>query len=155
MCQELEALRLRISDNTVQILAAKVCTQSVQKGVSILSKQIDEVNKAMAARTTSLKSVPSKGELQLHAHTMEEQIERVAEINTGLTTAKEECKFSESLPYNVRISDTVVGPAGTQHVHPERQAAFNQQSPSVSSLKDTGSEYSWHTRFWGGAESNA
>jgi predicted nucleic acid-binding Zn-ribbon protein len=52
MRQELEALSKRISDNTLQISAVKVSTESVQKGVSILSTRIDEVIKAMTAIMT-------------------------------------------------------------------------------------------------------
>jgi hypothetical protein len=66
MQQEMEALSKQISDNTLQILAIKVSKQNVPKGVSILSKQIDEVNKAKAAITTSVKNIPSKWELRLH-----------------------------------------------------------------------------------------
>jgi hypothetical protein len=89
MRQELESLSKQISDNTLQIVTTKVSTQAELKAVSILLKRIDEVNKAMAAITTSLNSIPFKRELQLHAHIMEEQMQQVAEINTGLTTAME------------------------------------------------------------------
>jgi hypothetical protein len=80
---------------------------------------------------------------------MEEQMEQVAEVHMGLTPTMEGYKFSESSPYDFRTSSTVAGPSGTQYVHPQRLAAFNQQSPSVSSLKDTGTEYSWHARIRG------
>jgi len=155
MRQELAALRKRISDNTLQILAAKGSTQAVQKVVSVLSKWIDEVNKAMVEITTSLKNVPSKRELHLHVHTMEEALLQIAKMNMGLTTAMEGYKLSESTPFGFRRSSVTVGPTGTQYVHPQRQAAFNQQSPSVSSLRDTASEYSWHARMRGGVGSIA
>jgi predicted nucleic acid-binding Zn-ribbon protein len=67
MRQGIEAISKRISDNTLQILAVEVSTQNVQKGVSVLSKGINEVNKAMTAITTSLKNIPTKRELRLHA----------------------------------------------------------------------------------------
>jgi hypothetical protein len=73
--QELEALGKPTSDNTLQILAVKVSTQTVQKRVSVLSKTIDEVNKAMAAITTSLKTVPSRRDLQCHGQTKKKQIQ--------------------------------------------------------------------------------
>jgi hypothetical protein len=104
----------------------------------VLLKRIDKVNNVMTAITTSLKQVPSKRELQLHTNQMEEQMQQVAEMNTGLTTAMEEYKFSQSSPYDFTRSSTVAGRSGTQVVHPERQAVWNN-SPSVSSLTDTGS----------------
>jgi len=78
----------------------------------------------------------------------------MTEINTGLTTAMEEYKFSQSSPYGFRRSSVAAGPSGTQYVHPQRQAAFGK-SLSVSSPRDTGSEYSWHAQLTGGAGSNA
>jgi len=66
----------------------------------------------------------------------------------------EECKFSQSSPYNFRSISLAAGPSGTQYVHPQRLPAFDK-SPSESSVRDTGSEYSWHARLRGGAGSNA
>jgi len=102
-----------------------------------------------AAITTSLKQLPTKLELQRHAILMEEHKNQMAEVNTGLTTAMEECKFSQSTPFDFRRFGTVAGPSGTQ-----RQAQFDK-SPIESSLRDTGSEYSWHAQLRGGAGSNA
>jgi hypothetical protein len=118
MRQELEAQNKWISDNTRQILAVKVLTQTIEKGISMLTREIDEVNTSMVAITTSSKSVPSKRELLLHAHTMEEQMVQVPEMNTGLTTAMEGYKLSESSPYNLRRTSVTAGPSGTQYVHP-------------------------------------
>lgn len=42
MRQALNAQSKHISDNSLQLLAAKVTTQTVQKGVSVLTKQIDK-----------------------------------------------------------------------------------------------------------------
>jgi flagellin-specific chaperone FliS len=89
MRQELDAQSKRISDNTLQILAVKVTTQTIQKRVSILTKRIDEVNKIMVAITTSLKNIPSKRDLRLDPPIMEEQMAQVADVNTGWTTAME------------------------------------------------------------------
>jgi hypothetical protein len=75
---------------------------------------------------------------------MEEQMQQVAEVNIGVTTAMEGYKFSESSPYDFRRSSKVAGPSGTQYVHPQRQAGFAQQSPLVSSLRDNGSKNSSH-----------
>jgi hypothetical protein len=150
----LEVQSKQISDNSLQVLAVKVTTQTIHKGISVLTKRIDEVNKSMAAVTTSLKNNPSKRELPLHAHTMEEQIAQVGEVNTGLTTAMEGYQLSQSSLYDFRRTSVTAGPSGTQFVHLQRQAAFDQQSISVSSLRDTETEYSWHGRIRGGAGSD-
>jgi len=149
MRKELEAQSKRISDNTLQLLAVKTSTQSVQKGLSLLSKRVDEVVRTTAAITTSLKQVPTKLELQRHASAMEDPKKQMTEVNTGLTTAMEECKFSQSSPYNFRRPSMVAGPSGTQGL-----PAFDR-SPTESSLRDTGSEFSWHAQLRGGAGSNA
>jgi hypothetical protein len=76
----------------------------------------------------------------------------MAEVNMGLTTAMELFKFSESKPFEFR--QTVAGPSGTlPYMNPQQLAAF--QSPLLSSLKDTGSKYSWHARLRRGAGSRA
>jgi len=80
---------------------------------------------------------------------MEEHKVQMTEVNTGLTTAMEECKFSQSTPYNFRGPGVVAGPSGIQ-----RQPDFDK-SPTDSSLRDTGSKYSWHAQLRGGAGSNA
>jgi len=84
---------------------------------------------------------------------MEEHKQQMTEMNTGLTTTMEEYKFSQSSPYDFRRSVATAGPSGTQHLHPQRRQAFGR-SPSVSSLRNTGSEYSWHAQLRGGAGSN-
>jgi hypothetical protein len=75
----------------------------------------------------------------------------MAEVNTGLTTAMDQYKFSDSTPVGGRQS--FAGPSGTQpFMNTGRAAAF--ASPSESSLRDTGSEYSWNRGLRGGAGSN-
>lgn len=155
MQQELEALSKRISDNTLQISAVIVTAQTVQNAISVLTKRIDEVNKPMATITTSLTDVPSKEQLRLNAQKIDEQMMQVANVNTGLTTAIEGYKFWESSPYDFRRTSVTAGPSGMQFVHPQRQSAINRQSLSVSSLRDTESEYSWHARIRGGAGETA
>jgi hypothetical protein len=105
--------------------------------VGLLSKRIDDVTMVTAAITESLKGVPSKQELRQHKITMEEIMNSIAEFNTGLTTAMDQYKFSEST--RVGIQRTTAGPSGTQpYMHPGRATAF--LSPSELSLRDTGSE---------------
>jgi len=83
---------------------------------------------------------------------MHESINRLGEANTVLTTPMEQYKFSESTPLGIPQSHA--GPSGTQtFLHTQRAAAF--YSPSVSSLRDTASEYSWHGRIRGDAGSAA
>jgi len=149
MRNELRAQSKRISDNTLQLLAQKGSTQTFQKGLAQLSKRIDEVVKTTAAITTALKQIPTKLELQQHANAMEEHKIQMTEVNSGLTTAMEECKFSQSSPYNFGRPSTVAGPSGTQ------RRPYLDRSPTESSLRDTGSEYSWHAQLRGGAGSNA
>jgi len=81
---------------------------------------------------------------------MDETLVQMAEVNMGLTTAMEQYKFSESTPF--AFQQSVARPSGTQpYMDPGRAAALN--CPSVSSLRNTGSEYSWHARIRGGAGS--
>jgi len=154
MRQELDTQSKRILDNSLQILAVKITTHTVQKGLSVLTNQIDEFNTAKAAITTLLKSIPSIRELQLHAQTMAEQMAQVAKVNTGLTTAMVGYKFSQSKPFDFRQTTVAEGPSGTLYIHSQRQVPFDQKSQSVSSHRDTETEYSWHARIRGGAGSN-
>ena len=149
MRNELEAQCKRISGNTLQLIAVKSSIQAVQKGLSLLTKRMDEVVKTTAAITTSLKLIPTKLELRQHANAMEEHKVQMTEVNTGLTTAMEECKFSQSTPYNFRRPSMAPGPSGI------RQQPTYERSPTESSLRDTRSEYSWHAQLRGGAGSNA
>ena len=153
MQKELEAQSKRISDNTLQLLAVETSTQTVQKGLSLLTKRVDEVVRTTAAITTSLKQIPTKIEFQRHASAMEEHKNQMNEVTTGLTTALEECKFSQWSPFTFRRTDVAAGPSGTQYVHPQRRTAFHR-SPTESSPRDTGSEYSWHAQLRGGAGSD-
>jgi len=149
MRTELEAQSKRITDNTLQSIAVRASVQAVQKGMALLSKRMDEVVKTTAAITTSLKQIPTKQDLRQHLQAMEDHKVQMTEVNTGLTTAMEECKFSQSTPYNFGRANVVAGPSGTQ-----RRPDFDR-SPTESSLRDTGSEYSWHAQLRGGAGSNA
>lgn len=148
---ELEAQSKQNTHNGLQIFPQKITIQAVQKSVGILSKRIDDVSKVLASITESLKNVPSKRELRQHQVAMDEALAQMAEVNTGLTTAMDHYKISESTPFDFR--QNIAGPSGTQpYLHLQRAAAM--ESPSVSSLRDTGSEYSWHARIRGGAESD-
>ena len=102
MRNELEAQSKRIINNTLQLLAVKSSTQATQKGMSLLTKRVDELAKVTAAITTSLKQIPTKLELRQHASSMEGHKVQMTEVNTGLTTSMEACKFSQSTPYNFR-----------------------------------------------------
>jgi predicted nucleic acid-binding Zn-ribbon protein len=148
---ELEAQSKRMTDVSLTNFAQKVSVQAIQKSVGILSKKIDDVTTVVAAITESLKSIPTKQELRQHKVAMEETMNSIAEVNTGLTTAMDQYKFSDSTP--VRGRQSVAGPSGTRpFMDPGRAAAFG--SPSVSSLGDMGSEYSWNRRIRGGAGSD-
>jgi hypothetical protein len=117
--------------------------------LGILSKRIDETNKVLAAITESMKHIPSRRELRQYQATKDEELAQGEEINTGLTTAIEQYKFSKSTPFE--FQQNAAGPSGThQYTHPQRRPAF--QSPSVSSLRDTDSASRWNfERIRGGA----
>jgi len=131
---ELEAQSKRITDDGLKIFVQKVSIQAIQKTMGILSKRIDEITMVTAAITESLKNVPTKRELRQHKLSMEESLNTMAEVNTGLTTAMDQYKFSDSTPIGGQRA--VARPLGTHpYMNPERAAAF--QFPSVSSLRDT------------------
>lgn len=114
--------------------------------------RIDEVSKAMAAITTSLQNIPTKREMQQHQDLMDDQLAKVEENNTGLTTMLEAYKVSESTPFHIEHQ---AAPSGTQsYMHPHRVAAMGQPSVSVSSLTNTESEISRRGRMRGGSGSN-
>jgi hypothetical protein len=150
--KELEDQSKKIVDIGLQNFANKVAVQGIQKMVGILSKRIDEVTTVLAIVTDQIKNIPLKRELRQFQAAMDDSVNQLAEANTGLTTAMEQYKFSESTPLG--IPQNLAGPSGTQtFIHPQRAAAF--YSPSVSSLRDTASEYSWHGGIRGGAGSAA
>ena len=141
MRSELEAQSKRITGNALQLIAVKASIQTVQKGMAQLSERVDKVVGATAAITTALKQITTKLELRQHAQAMEEHKAQMVEVNTGLTTAMEECKVSQTTPYNFRGTAAAPGPSGTQ-----RRPYFDE-SPTELSLRDTGSEYSWHAQL--------
>ena len=148
--KELEDQGKKLLDLSLQNFANKVATQAIQKTVGILSRRVDEVTTVLATVTDKIKDLPSKREILQFQATMEDSRNRLAEVNTGLTTALDQYKLSESTPLG--IPQSFAGPSGTQSfMHPQRAAAF--QSPSVSILRDTASEYSWQGRIRGGAGS--
>jgi len=150
--KEQEAQSKKVLDIGLQNFANKVAIQAIQKTVEILSLRIDEANKVLATVTDRIKDIPSKQELRQFQVTMDNSRNQLAEANTGLTTVLEQYKFSESTPLGV--SQSLAGPSGTQpFIHPQRAAAF--YSPTISSLRDTASEYSWQGGLRGGAGSAA
>jgi hypothetical protein len=149
---ELEAQSKKVTDTTLANLAQKITIQSIQKKIGILSKKIDEVTTVVAAIMETPKNRPTKQELRVHRMAMEESMNAMADVNTGLTTAMDQYKFSDSTPLGRQSA--VTGHSGTQpYMNPDPAAAF--LSPSVSSLRDTETEYSWHRGLRGGAGSEA
>jgi len=98
MRQQQEAISKRISDNSLQIITIKASNQAIRKSLAAVTLRIDEVNKVMVAITESLKTIPSPRELRQHQCLMEDQMAQVEDINTGLTTALEIHKVSDSTP---------------------------------------------------------
>jgi hypothetical protein len=142
MGRDEEAMRKRISDNSLQILVPiKSSNQGIQKSLAGVTKRIDEVNQTMAAITTMLKNIPTKRELRQHQDLMDEQLIQVEDINTRLTTAMEVYKVSELASFH---SKPQAGLSGTQtYIHSHTFAAMGQLSILVYSLRDTESEISW------------
>ena len=148
---ELEAQSKKVVDMGLQNFANKVAVQAVQNTVGILSRRVDEITTVLATVTDKIKDMPSKRELRQFQATMEDSANQLAEANTGLTTAIDQYKFSESTPLGVQ--QTAAGPSGTQpYMHPQRAHAFYS---SASSLRDTASEYSWQGVIRGGAGNEA
>lgn len=92
-------------DNGLPIFAVTNSVQAMQEIVEIVSKRIHEVNKAFAAITTSLTTIPSKRVRHQHQLVMDEKLAQVEESNTGLSTAM----FNiSSLNQRLLISDRVL-----------------------------------------------
>jgi len=98
--REQEAMTKRISDNSLHSLAVKLSNQAIQKSLATVTLRIDEDNNAMVAITTSSKNMTTKKELRHHQSLMEDQLAQAEDINTGLTTAMEAYKVSESTPFH-------------------------------------------------------
>jgi mRNA-degrading endonuclease toxin of MazEF toxin-antitoxin module len=65
----------------------------MQKSVGVLSKKIDDVTTVVVAITESHRNIPTQQELRQHKAAMEETLNSMAEVNTGLTTAMDRYKF--------------------------------------------------------------
>jgi hypothetical protein len=144
----LEIIGNRITNCDGQILAIKGTNIGIQRSLKDMNSKILKVNEVLGSIKSSLKEVPSRRELREDATAMDEQLVQMREVNTGLTTAMEGYKFSESSQINFQIPQA--GPSTT--IHPERQRYFGSD---VSSLIDTESEVTWLGRIRGGAGSDA
>jgi hypothetical protein len=122
----LEAISKRITSCDAQILAVKGTNIGLQRSLKDMNSKIQKVNDVLESIKNSLKEVPSRRELREHATAMDEQLVQMQEVNTGLTTAMEGYKFSESSQFNFRIPQA--GPSTTEH--PERQRYFGSDASS-------------------------
>ena len=154
MKSEMEAMSKRITANSIQLLASQNKNKKIQEDLQGLTTAVESVNKVMTKIKDSLKNIPLRQELRDHVLLMEEQNIRFREANTGLTTAMDGFKVSESSRFNFRPERNSTfqqaGPSTT--VHPERQRYFGSDA---SSLRDTESEISWSGRLRGGAGDEA
>jgi len=89
-------------DNVVQFLAKRGTNDVIQKNVKQLLKEIENVNIILSSLTWSLKELPLTKELHNHATKMENEIVRIEEVNTAVTSGLEGNKLSESSKYNFR-----------------------------------------------------
>jgi len=151
MKSEMEAMSKRITTNSLQLLANQNKNKKIQDDIRGLTMAIESVNQVMSKIKDSLKDIPSRQELRNHVMIMDEQTTKIQEVNTGLTTAMEGFKVSESSRFNFREKATPFQQAGPS-VHPERQRYFGSDA---SSLRDTECEESWLGRLRGGAGSGA
>lgn len=58
--RELEDHSKQICNNLLQILGVKSLNQSIQNGISVLTRRIDGVNTTFAAITETLQTIPSQ-----------------------------------------------------------------------------------------------
>jgi uncharacterized protein YukE len=147
--KELEAISKRVTDCDGQILSIKGVNVGIQQTLKNMNDKIAKVNEILGSIKNSLKEIPSKKELREHVAVMEDQLAQSRELNTGLTTAMEGYKFSESVLFAFGKEGPQAGPSTT--VHPERQHYFGS---NASSLRDTESEVTWLERIRGGAGSD-
>ena len=96
MKTEMEAMSKRITANSIQLLANQKKNKQIQDDIQGLTLGMESVNKALSIMRDSLKDSPSKQELRNHALLIDEQTMKIQEVNTGLSTAMEGCKVSES-----------------------------------------------------------
>jgi len=154
MKSEMEAMSKRITANSIQLLANQNKHKNIQDDIRGLTVAVESVNKVMSKIKDSLKNIPTKQELREHVTIMDEQTMKIQEVNTGLTTAMEGFKVSESSRFNFGEGAPRATPfqqAGPS-VHPERLRYFRSDA---SSLRDTESEESWLGRLRGGAGAGA
>ena len=154
MKSEMEAMSKRITANSIQLLVNQNKNKKIQDDIRGLTIAIESVNKTMSKIRDSLKDIPSRQELRIHAAIMDEQTMKIQEVNTGLTTAMEGFKVSESSRFNFGqgVPKTTPFQQAGPSVHPERQRYFGSDA---SSLRDTESEESWLGRLRGGAGDGA
>ena len=147
--KELEAISKQIINCDGQLLSIKGTNIGIQRSLKEMNQKIVNVNDVLTSIKNTFKGIPSKKKLREHAAVMEDQLAQSRELNTGLTTAMEGYKFSESASYNFGRQGLQAGPSTT--VHPERQRYFGSDA---SSLRDTESEVTWIGRIRGGAASD-
>jgi len=99
-CSDMHTMCNRHMDNVVQFLAKRGTNDVVQKNVKQLLKEIENVNIILSSLTWSLKELPLPKELHNHATKMENEIVRIEEVNTAVTSGLEDNKLSESSKYN-------------------------------------------------------
>ena len=102
MRTEMDAMSKRITANSIQLLANQNKNKKIQEDIQGLKTGVESVNKVLSKISNSLNDIPSRQELRNHATLMEEQTMKILEVNTGLTTAMDGFKVSESSRFNFR-----------------------------------------------------
>jgi hypothetical protein len=92
-----------------ELRAWKNSQQSVENRVELMDKHMSEL--------------PTKRDLESHTRAMDETLQKIQEVSTGLTTHMDTYKLSESTPHKPASVQ-----AGPSHTHPDRRYMFRGPS---------------------------
>ena len=98
-------------------------------------KKQDNLEEAVKGIQIFLEKLPMKRELLQHSKAMEETLEKIQEVSTGLTVQMEMQKISESTSHRPK---SVQG--GPSYTHPDRRARMNQDESDSYYTQDTREE---------------
>lgn len=113
--QELRFFNRSFSDDAVQIQSVNATNIGIQYTWEEISGSIQDVNTVLSSITKSHMKVMSPKESREHAVQMEDQVAQIKEVNTGLTTAMEEYKLSQSSRFDFQQNTVQPGPSAMVH----------------------------------------
>jgi hypothetical protein len=97
---EIEAIRNSVTNCEAQILSIKRVHIGIETSLKDVKLKIIGVMEVMDSIKYSLNGIPSKRKLREHMAVMDDQLAQTRELHTGLTTAMEGLKLSESASFN-------------------------------------------------------